>query len=905
MKSFPECHKKIWRVKSPAPALSRILASKLAISPVTAQLLINRGIYTTEQGRAFLGSELERLHSPLIMEDMKKAVARILKAVRAGENILIYGDYDADGITSAALLTYVFRSLGTKAECYLPNRLEEGYGLHLEPLKKARENGIDLVITVDCGISAFEEALWAGENGLDLIITDHHEPQSEIPAALAVVDPKRHDCKYPFKELAGVGVALKLAQALLETAGRGSGAWQEYLGLACLGTIADIMPIRGENRILVKHGLPKLANAKSPGIQALMEVSGTKKEELSPYDVGFGLAPRLNAAGRIGNPDLALRLLLTDSTGEARDLAGELNKYNQARQKIESTVFEEALKMLEENPERGEDRVVVLSSDNWHPGVIGIVASRLLNRLYRPVLLISLEGREGKGSARSIPGFNICEALVQCNKHLLNYGGHALAAGFTIERGKIEEFRRELNTYAGKIIGDKEMVPWLDLDGIVEVGQISEKLINELNMLQPFGYANPDPLLGCREAPVVNSRGVGKEAAHLKLRLRINNSTLDGIGFNLGAYAETVATAEAVDLAFVPGINEFNGRRYVELKVKDLGLPASIDPDEQEKTEQLLLKKLCLNPSVDLAKHKGKLFIPEFVLNTLGCLMNNDLDDKMESQRPNQDIELIDCRASGNRLDLLTGIVCDGGPALVIASCGCQAIELAHHLHLSRPFLKGKVAFCHRFTPGEVISKIFSMFRTGDIKVVVATPTVPGAVGTVAQQVLLYHLPYDLDTIQKVAGFLPPKGRLYLFFDPEDMGDNLDSLESIAPGRKCLAALYIYLRRGRKNSVQFNVDPALTAQALVEAGFPHSRAYTVRIAIRILEELRLLTAKSDGNLIQVTLFPAPSEKKELLTAKTYRHLHRVKEDSATFMKMLLYNPAHDLMEMIASTGAGY
>ncbi|MDD2443842.1 MAG: DHH family phosphoesterase, partial [Desulfotomaculaceae bacterium] len=241
--------------------MSRILASKLAISPVTAQLLINRGIYTTEQGRAFLGSELERLHSPLIMEDMKKAVARILKAVRAGENILIYGDYDADGITSAALLTYVFRSLGTKAECYLPNRLEEGYGLHLEPLKKARENGIDLVITVDCGISAFEEALWASENGLDLIITDHHEPQSEIPAAFAVVDPKRHDCKYPFKELAGVGVALKLAQALLETAGRGSGAWQEYLDLACLGTIADIVPVRGENRILVKHGLLRLANA--------------------------------------------------------------------------------------------------------------------------------------------------------------------------------------------------------------------------------------------------------------------------------------------------------------------------------------------------------------------------------------------------------------------------------------------------------------------------------------------------------------------------------------------------------------------------------------------------------------------------------------------------------------------
>ncbi len=876
--------------------MSRILASKLAISPVTAQLLINRGIYTTEQGRAFLGSELERLHSPLIMEDMKKAVARILKAVRAGENIMIYGDYDADGITSAALLTYVFRSLGTKVECYLPNRLEEGYGLHLEPLKKARENGIDLVITVDCGISAFEEALWASENGLDLIITDHHEPQSEIPAAFAVVDPKRHDCKYPFKELAGVGVALKLAQALLETAGRGSGAWQEYLDLACLGTIADIVPVRGENRILVKHGLLRLANAKSPGIQALMEVSGIKKEELSPYDVGFGLAPRLNAAGRVGNPDLALRLLLTDNAGEARDLAGELNKYNQARQKIESTVFEEALKMLEENPERGEDRVVVLSSDNWHPGVIGIVASRLLNRLYRPVLLISLEGREGKGSARSIPGFNICEALVQCNKHLLSYGGHAQAAGFTIERGKIEEFCRELNTYAGKIIGDKEMVPWLDLDGIIEMGQVSEKLINELDLLRPFGHANPDPLLGCRDATVVNSRGVGKEAAHLKLRLRGNNSLLDGIGFNLGAYAEIVATAEAVDLAFVPGINEFNGRRYVELKVKDLGLPAIINPLEIK--EYSFSKSLCLNPSEDLAEYQEKLFTPEFIPDILWRLSNGDRDDNMELFNPKRDVELIDCRSLGNRAERLTS-ACEGSPTLVIASCGCQAIELAHHLHLSGPSLRGKVAFCHRFTPGEVISKIASMFGTGDLKVLVATPAVAGAVGTAARQALLYHIPYSLDTIRRVADFLPPGGRLYLFFGPEDMEDNLDSLESMAPERECLATFYTYLRRGQKNGVQFNLDPARTAHVLAGEGFPHSRAYTVRIAVKILGELGLLTARSDGNILRVALLPAPPEKRSLQEANTYRYLHKVKKDSTALMKVLLSGSVSELLEIIA------
>lgn len=897
MKSFAKPHQKIWRVKTPAPVLCQIFARKLDISPVTAQLLINRGIYTVEQGRAFIGSELSRLHRPELLRDMDTAVARILQAVEAGEKILIYGDYDADGITATALLIKVFRRLGADADYYIPGRLEEGYGVHLEPLQKALQKGTGLVVTVDCGISALAEAEWARANGLDLIITDHHEPPPEIPNACAVINPKRPDCSYPFKELAGVGLALKLAQALLERTGAGEKAWLDYLDLACLGTVADIVPVQGENRILVKHGLPRLAGTGSPGLQALMAVSGIKGDNLSPREVGYALAPRLNAAGRIGTPQMGVRLLMTDDLEEARHLAGELNRYNQVRQKIESKVFEEALSLLEADPGLAEAPVPVLASPGWHAGVIGIVASRLAEKLYRPVLLISLEGELGRGSARSIPGFNVYKALSHCHEYLLEYGGHALAAGFKVEGGMVEDLRKKINGYARTAVEAEKLIPYLELDGIVEVGQVSEELVNEIKLLSPFGPSNPDPLLCCLEAFVLESRVIGKGSSHLKLRLRGKNTVMDGIGFNLGAYAEVLATAEKVDLAFVPGINEYNGRRSLQLEVKDLGIPAVLDLTGGIQ-EGAFSGGIYPVPAGEPGGDKEELFVPEFVLK---ALYGREWPEKEILPEKIQDVDVADCRGSADRPGSLARLAEQEEPTLVITSCGYQTIELFHYLQLSRPALKGQVAFCHGFLTGQDRSEIAEKFREGRIKTLIVTPSVARSVGPYAGQAVLYHLPFSPAEINSAACSLRPGGRLYLFFGPEDLEDNLAGLGIMAPDREYLACLYKIIRhlaeRDAGQKGQTELDLSLAARILAKTGFGYSNVFAVRVALAVFEELGLLKILRKGSSCSLVLHPVSGDKKDLMESQIYRRLFLIKEESAGWMRKFLDVPLHELFSI--------
>lgn len=895
MKNIPkqQPQPKIWQVKASAPELSLIFAHKLGIKPITAQLLINRGIYTVEQGRAFLGSELERLHSPHMLKDMKKAVDRVLKAAGSGEQILLYGDYDVDGITSTALLTRVLQRIGANVRYYLPHRLTEGYGLHLDVLQKAREKGVSLVVTLDCGISALEEALWAEENGLDLIISDHHEPPSELPRAIAIVNPKRQDCLYPFKELAGVGVALKMAQALLEEAGKGSGAWQDYLDLACLGTIADIVPVHGENRILVKHGLSRLACTVSPGLQALMAVSGVDKNTLSTRDVGFGLAPRLNAAGRLGSPEMALKLLLTNNPAEGWEIANELDRGNQERQKIESDVLEEALNLLQEKPGLQEAHVLVLASENWHPGVIGIVASRLTERFYRPVLLIAIEGGKGKGSARSIPGFHLYKALEQCRNYLLNYGGHAMAAGFAIDSGKIEGLGKEINCYAEKVLDEEIMTPRLELDGIIDAGQVSEELVKEIDRLRPFGHDNPRPLLCCRKAIILESRGVGRNANHLKLKLRVENKPLplDGIGFNLGAYAETVATAEAVDLAFVPAINEYNGRRSIQLEVKDLGIPASLDLASRDERLHFDHNQRYLTDSLKtITDHQKDLFVPEFILEVL--LNNYEASINKNNLLKNlfQGVALIDWRGIVNRPAQLVKLAGSGGPSLVITSCGYQTIELARFLQLASPALRDKTVCLHDAVPAEQRAQIAVGFQAGQIKTIIATPNAAGSVVEYAREVLLYHLPYSANACRCAVRAMLPDGSLHLLFGPEDLEDNKAGLEALAPDRNHLATFYRLLRREEKRGALEHLNLAEITQSMISAGFPHFHKYTAKTALDILEELRLLIKLDKQKCSRIKLLPTPSKKRDLRESNTYRHLQLIREESISWMEKLLSDP---------------
>ncbi|MDD3653739.1 MAG: single-stranded-DNA-specific exonuclease RecJ [Desulfotomaculaceae bacterium] len=865
----------------------------MGISTITAQLLINRGIYTIEQGTVFLNCALDRLHSPLLLTDIKKAVARVLQAVQDGEKILIYGDYDADGITATVLLLQVTRRLGAIADYIIPNRLEHGYGLHQVILQKAREMGTSLVITVDCGISANLEVTWAEKNGLDIIVTDHHEPPPVLPRALAVLNPKRPDSNYPFQDLAGVGVALKFAQALMEAAGARKQAWQDYLDLVCLGTIADIVPLHGENRILVKHGLKRLANTTRPGLKALFKVSGVSTDSLGAEEVGFRLTPRLNAAGRIGNHDLAVKLLLTENDYEAEDLASALQQNNQHRQELEVSALEEAMQILAGQPALATGKVILLHSTGWHPGVIGIVASRLLDRFYRPVILIAVDGALGSGSARSIPGFNIYQALSHCQEHLLSAGGHALAAGFTIATDKLDDFYQAISKYADHVLDEDKMTPGLDIDSVIDMRQISEELVNEINLLQPFGHSNPAPLFSCRKASVLTYRGVGRNSAHLKMRLRSGGVTLDSIGFNLGAYTEALATSEAVDLAFVPGVNEYNGHRSLQLEIKDLGLPAMLELDGQNSSTDVSPAQPFTS---SLPDNYYELFIPDFILTTLqkaeageilGKLKYNGIKEKRIS-------ELLDRRNAINRHIMLGELVGNAEPALVITACGYQTIETACFLQESSPYMQGKVAFCHRLLSKKTVAEKVTEFMAGKLPVLVTTPAIARCAGIRASRVIIYHLPFNPSSFNNLFELVDTGGRVYLFFSREDLINNVDGLKILAPDRDRLAFVYTMLRNQANMRRQFISDLNRMAREVSAAGYPGAHELTIAVALKVFAELGLLTTAKKGKEYSVSFLPAPREKQRLSGSQTYRWLHKIKDESTAWMNKILTESVENL-----------
>lgn len=561
-------HSKRWCIAKPSPVLQEIFVSKLGISRVIAQILLNRGITTLDEARMFLAADFGSLHSPFMLKDMDKAVERIRLAVQQGEKVRVFGDYDADGITSTCIMVRALRRAGVAADYYIPERLTEGYGLNEGAVTTARKDGISLIVTVDCGITAVREVELAGELGIDIIITDHHEPQAELPQALALINPKQRDCRYPFKDLAGAGVAFKLGQAVLgcpET-----GVIQELIELACLGTIADIVPLKGENRILVRYGLDFMSRAICPGLRALIRHSGITDREITSHQVAFQMAPRINAAGRLGEASTGVRLLLSEDAAEAEKLALELCIRNDQRQALEAAIYKDALREIEAgefNPER--EKVLVLAKEGWHLGVIGIVASRLAKDFYRPVVLLGIEGDDAKGSARSIPPFDIFTAFQHCEKHLAKYGGHRQAAGLTIPVSEIGEFMSAINRYAEEALSGHDLLPEVNIDSEVRLKDLDDTLYHQLQMLAPYGCDNQEPLLAAREACVLEHRTVGVNGAHLKFRVGDGRSVYDGIGFNFSTRSDLFGRGEMLDVVFTLEKNEWNGKTRMQLNLKD------------------------------------------------------------------------------------------------------------------------------------------------------------------------------------------------------------------------------------------------------------------------------------------------------------------------------------------------
>ena len=551
----------IWKVSQlEAGAVNALVGSGYA--PLAAMVLASRGMEDDHQARAYLDCNAPLL-DPFLMTDMDKAAGRVGLAMSRGEKIAVFGDYDVDGITATCLLTDFLRRHGADAVSYIPGRLEEGYGLNPIAIHQLHDEGVKLIVTVDCGITAVSEAELCRQLGIDLVITDHHECKQTLPAAAAVVDPHRPDGGYPHKNLSGVGVAFKLASALC---GSQEGVLEEYADMVCLGTVADVMPLQGENRVFVARGLESLAHTKRPGIAALMAECGCAPEAVSASSIGFMLAPRINAAGRMGQIDLAVELFLTDDPDKAAEAARGLCELNRQRQAVESEIYRQAVSML---PMGKPPEAIVLADESWHQGVVGIVASRIAEEYACPTFLICLDGEHGKASSRSHGGFNLFASLSALSPLLESYGGHELAAGFTISRANIPEFRRQICALAAQFYTDDVPRTVLDVDCAVSPELLTLHNVDSLQMLEPCGNGCPKPVLMMKNLTIDRISMVGG-GRHMRLRLCSGHTYLNAIYFSATPQTVSIQPGDLVDVAFTPQVNEFRGTRTVQMNVIDI-----------------------------------------------------------------------------------------------------------------------------------------------------------------------------------------------------------------------------------------------------------------------------------------------------------------------------------------------
>lgn len=573
-----------WIVAPPHPDRDR-LSAEARISPLLSQILLNRGTRSAADVRKFMTPDFKELLPPAALPGAEQAAIRLARAAADKRRIVIYGDYDVDGVTATAILWHTLRLAGAEVHSYIPSRLDEGYGLRSDAIRQLAADGAKTIITVDCGITALDEADEARRRGVELIITDHHEPRERLPAADLIVHPTALPVKCPNPHLSGAGVALKIAWALAQELSRASkvtSAFRDLLldatALAAMGLVADVVPLIGENRVIASFGLRRLGHSANPGIQALIEVSGLEsKAAVDDYDVGFRLAPRLNAVGRMGHARQAVELLTTADAPRARQIASELDVHNRDRRTVEKRIFDEAAEMVtQRGMHRDGTHGIVLASPQWHTGVIGIVASRLVERFGRPTVLIALENGVGQGSARSVRNFPMHESLARCQDHLLSHGGHAMAAGIRIQSDQVESFTQAFIADTAQHLTPADLRPRLQLDDEVDLAGVDLPLVEAIDRLQPFGSGNPRPLLAVRGVELAEPpRTVGAGGAHLQFTVRSAGSgARDGghrkaIAFNRGCDAASLAEQRSLRLAFEPILSEWMGRRRVELKVVD------------------------------------------------------------------------------------------------------------------------------------------------------------------------------------------------------------------------------------------------------------------------------------------------------------------------------------------------
>lgn len=556
---------KKWEIKEQNTEKIEEISNKYSLSKIVAEILVKRNILDEEKIQTFLNPTRNDFHDPMLINDMEKAVDRIIQAIDKKENVTIYGDYDVDGITSTSILKMFLEERGLNCNVYIPNRLEEGYGLNIKAIDKIKNNGTTLIITVDCGITANKEIEYANECGIETIVTDHHEPTEILPNAYAVIDNKRKDSKYPFRELAGVGVVFKVIQAICIKLNLSAENYLKYLDIVCVGTISDIVPLVDENRIITKLGMMLVKQTRNFGLRAIINKSGYKK--IDSTAISFGVAPRINACGRMGLANIGLNLFLSKDIKEIDELSDLLNTHNKARQDEEKKIFDEAISKIEKEGMENR-RTIVVANEGWHHGVIGIVSSKITEKYFKPSILLCLDEDIGKGSGRSIAGFNIHEALSRCTQSVESFGGHSMAIGIAIKKERIEELAEAFENQA-KISQTEKIHQVIQIDAEQKISDLTIETVNELEKLEPYGEANPMPNFMIKNVKIDGIRQLS-DGKHIKLILRDGTNALEAIGFNMGNIFSTYILGDIVDVVGTITINEYNNKTSIQLLLKDI-----------------------------------------------------------------------------------------------------------------------------------------------------------------------------------------------------------------------------------------------------------------------------------------------------------------------------------------------
>ncbi len=816
--------------------------------PVILQLLKKRGIVTPEQIHGYIYPKLDNLYDPMLLKDMDKAVVRIKEALSKKQKVTIYGDYDADGITSCAVLMKLLKNLGGTVNYYIPSRLDEGYGLNKDAIDMIHKQGTKLIITVDNGISSCEEVQYASSLGLDVIITDHHEPQQKMPqAAIAIVDPKREDCSYPFKELAGVGVALKLAYALM---GKDLNFEKELLELAAIGTVADIVPLLDENRIIVKNGLDDLGNTKNLGLKAMMNLLNLNDISIEPGKISYLLAPRLNAAGRIANPEIAVELLLCEDAKRAFELATTLERINQERQTLEAKILDEAKAVIEQEIDLDIENIIVISSANWHPGVIGTVASKLVEIYGRPCIIISEKGDEGRGSGRSISGFNLFNALSKLSHLLIRFGGHEQAAGLSIKVENIGTFRRELNQLFVQDTVQKDGSPKLDIDLELNQSDINLKLAEQLELMKPFGYGNPKPVFMCRNLHIQKLRTVGSGDKHLKLNLKSHENNIDAIGFNFGLYKEDLDMATIMDAAFYLEVNRWKGSIEPQLNIKDLRVPFFRD--------ELLL---------DVENNYYRYFY-----SCLNALNGKSIRTSSEDKLINEDNMLVlKNKRIQAKIGYINSLLKAKSKVMIVINTPYKAWQLLTYLREDDDLRnRAKVSYCLDLPA-----------QSHDYNVIAVNPLAI-CNNKNFEDIVFYDTPFSVDILKKQLAEVSPNSKTHILFEREDLRYNYLVCQQILPSINELKVVYQMIGKLTLGTFEGSLNINEFRNLLQKQSGIDMHLCRLINVFKIFQEIGIIKLDIEDGFFHILGHEKHNNKFQLERSKTYLHLYLLKRNVVEF-----------------------